>query len=238
MNWRGIPQSLAMRQRTHPYGEPRTDDRFRRRDADGCGRDDRAPGKAAHDWRARFCLAAVLLTTSCASYKRATISYLPDQKDATYAAQKKALNHPLYNIIPRKRAQIRWYDASRWISSDFLGNDEDGIFGEAASYSTNITVKTFCLWQLRNPLHNFDFYTIGSAGWKRHRHLSIINTGAAGARFFSTRDAGPAGAGKAAFQFTFNDYKPFLSLRILKLEAYLGWRREGNFGAAFRGSHP
>jgi hypothetical protein len=122
------------------------------------------------------------------------------------------------------------------MASDFLGNDEDGIFGEAASYSTNIRVKTFSRWQLRNPLHNFDFYTIGSAGWKRHRHLSVVETSAAGTGFFTTRPAANVGQGKAAFQFTFNDYKPFVSFKIARLEAYLGWRSGGNFGAALRGS--
>jgi predicted GIY-YIG superfamily endonuclease len=43
--WRRVkPQSLVTHLRTQPEGEPASDERFRWRDADGCGRDDRAPG--------------------------------------------------------------------------------------------------------------------------------------------------------------------------------------------------
>jgi hypothetical protein len=178
----------------------------------------------------------LLFTISCATYRQPTSRYLPDKKAETYDAQTKALLNPLYRVIPRKRAQIRWYDASHWMASDLFGNDEDGIFGEAAGFSTNISAKTFCRWQLRNPLHNFDFYTIGSAGWKHHHHLAILSADKTGTRLFTTADLAPVGQGKAAFQITFNDYKPFLSFKLFKLEAYLGWRREGNFGAALRGS--
>src|SRR5208283_2188235 len=40
------PESLAMCLEIHQKGEPVSDDWFRRRDADGCGRDDRAPKKS------------------------------------------------------------------------------------------------------------------------------------------------------------------------------------------------
>jgi hypothetical protein len=46
----GEPESLAMRLWTHSKGERIADQRFRRRDADGCGRDDRAPREVANDW--------------------------------------------------------------------------------------------------------------------------------------------------------------------------------------------
>jgi hypothetical protein len=41
---------LAMGLRTHPAGEPVSTERFRRRGADGCGRDDRAPQEIANYW--------------------------------------------------------------------------------------------------------------------------------------------------------------------------------------------
>src|ERR1039458_4144288 len=44
------PESLAMCLRIHPRGGAVSDERFRRRDADGCGRDDRAPRKVVADW--------------------------------------------------------------------------------------------------------------------------------------------------------------------------------------------
>ena len=44
-----LPESLAMCLRIHPRGGPVSSERFRRRDADGCGRDDHAPGEVAND---------------------------------------------------------------------------------------------------------------------------------------------------------------------------------------------
>ena len=48
--WQDSPESLAMCLRSHPKGELVLAGRFRRRDADGGGRDDRAPLKIANDW--------------------------------------------------------------------------------------------------------------------------------------------------------------------------------------------
>ena len=47
---RSSPESLAMCLRSHPKGELVLAGRFRRRDADGGGRDDRVPLKIANDW--------------------------------------------------------------------------------------------------------------------------------------------------------------------------------------------
>ncbi len=180
----------------------------------------------------------LLLFTSCASYKHPTSAYLPDKNDPTFAAQEKALARPVYKYIPRKREQIRWYDLGHRVSSDFLGNDEDGVYGERAGFSTNINVRTFWKWQARNPLHNFTFHVVGSAGWKHHRHWAVIKADREGAKFFTTKYPETFGEGKRTFLFTFNDYKPFLSFRIFGMESYLGWRATGNFGAAFRKRHP
>jgi hypothetical protein len=43
------PESLAMRLGTHQKGGADSDDWFRRRDADGCGRDDCGPEEIAND---------------------------------------------------------------------------------------------------------------------------------------------------------------------------------------------
>jgi hypothetical protein len=43
------PESLAMCLLTHPIGGPDSVEGFRRRDADGCGRDDRASEEVAND---------------------------------------------------------------------------------------------------------------------------------------------------------------------------------------------
>jgi hypothetical protein len=44
------PESLATGLRIHPGGGPVSDRGIRRRDADGGGRDDRAPKDVANDW--------------------------------------------------------------------------------------------------------------------------------------------------------------------------------------------
>jgi hypothetical protein len=44
------PESLASCLLTHPRGGPISVEAFRRRDADGCGRDDRAPEEVTKDW--------------------------------------------------------------------------------------------------------------------------------------------------------------------------------------------
>ena len=45
------PESLAIWLKTHQNGEAISDARFRRRDANGCDRDGRAPERVANDWR-------------------------------------------------------------------------------------------------------------------------------------------------------------------------------------------
>ena len=179
-----------------------------------------------------------LLTTSCASYKRPTISYLPEKKDPSYTAQKTALEHPVYNYIPRKREQIKWFDIGHRFNSGLLGNDDDGVFGERAGFSTNITMKTFWAWQRRNPLHNFTFYVIGSAQWKKHHHFAVIKADHVETKLFTVKHTKVTGESQRAFLFTFNDYKPFTLFRLFGMEGYLGWRATGNFGAAFRKWHP
>ena len=94
-----------------------------------------------------FCLVKALLSFlimafagGCASYKISTreISQTLDQDSKRLAApdcfdvnENAAFDHPLYNIIPRHRSQIRWYDAGHWTTWMLFGNDDDGIFGEA-----------------------------------------------------------------------------------------------------------
>ena len=151
--------------------------------------------------------------------------------------QEKALARPVYKYIPRKREQIRWYDLGHRVASDFLGNDEDGVYGERAGFSTNISARTFWKWQARNPLHNFTFHVVGSAGWKHHRHWAVIKADKVGTKIFTVKETAISAQAKRAFLFTFNDYKPFLLCRVFGMEAYLGWRTSGNLGAAFRKWH-
>ena len=85
-----------------------------------------------------------LLMPGCA-YRKPIESYLPAKDDSRYKMCLKASKHPLYNIVPRHREQIRSCDFFHWATWAFAGNDDNGIFGELSSkpYSTNIFSKTF-----------------------------------------------------------------------------------------------
>jgi len=53
------PEPLAICLLIHPKGGPVSVGGFRRRDADGCGRDDRAPKEISNDWGLQSAMAAV-----------------------------------------------------------------------------------------------------------------------------------------------------------------------------------
>jgi hypothetical protein len=193
-------------------------------------------------WYVFAALAGALLTTSCASYKVPTSTFARQRsgKDAAHytAVEERALKHPLYRVIPRHRSQVRWYDLPHWMRWGLVGNDDDGIFGEAIPYSTNIHTWTFCRWSTRNSLHNFTFYVIGSAHWKRHYHAALFSISGRGVRAFS-RDTGEVHDSNNSFKIAFNDFKPFISLQFShfknrRFQFYVGWRGRGNLGFKLR----
>lgn len=152
-----------------------------------------------------------------------------------------ALRHPLYQIIPRHRCQIRWFDLGHWMTWMLFGNDDDGIFGEEPSASYRIDQPNHLgkaiSWMIRNPLHNFCFYVIGSAHC-RNSELTIIKMTPCQLCFLKyEKEAKTVFAGKGAgFFLGLHGWKPFVSMRLMygpdaKSEAYLGWRCRGNFGA-------
>ena len=185
-----------------------------------------------------------MLATSCASYKRPTSSFARERsgEHATHyaAVEQRALEHPLYCMIPRHRKQVRWYDLGHWTSWGLIGNDDNGIFGEskAVPYSTNIHTGTFCRWAARNSLHNFTFYVIGSAHWRHHYNAVLLSVADTGVRAFS-RGQGKVFDSDNAFKIAFNDFKPFISLQFRhfknrRFQFYVGWRERGNLGFKLR----
>jgi len=183
------------------------------------------------------------------AYKIPTLNYLGERddlhnsklSDEQYKIKKEALSHPLYNLIPRHREQIRWWDISHWITWNLFGNDDDGIFAEETNIYRNepIGFPRFLKWTLRNPLHNFTFYTIGSAGEKEHHTYTLLRIDADGLTYFKKGDRGIVFAkGRNAFYLSFNDHKPFVSLKLSyfsrQLRFYFGWRERGNFGIKFQ----
>lgn len=154
--------------------------------------------------------------------------------------REEALSHPLYNLIPRHREQIRWWDVPHWITWNLFGNDDDGIFAEETGmYSDEaISFSRFLKWTARNPAHNFTFYTIGSAERNEHHNYTLVRIDSDGLTCFKEEGGVVFGKGKNAIQLGFNDHKPFISLKLSyfsrQLRFYFGWRERGNFGIKFQ----
>ncbi len=74
-------------------------------------------------------------------------------------------------------------------------------------------------WNLRNPMHNFNFYVIGVANKKFSRSGK-----------FPEKNSDPRGG----WDFEAARYKfiwlPYLSYHRSKFDFYFGWRNRGNFG--------
>jgi len=175
---------------------------------------------------------SLLLLASCAAYKVPTNAYGPKPYDPYWAVRQRAIESPIYNYVPRKREQLKPLDV-RWLSWCFVGNEDDGIFGEYAAkapYSTNINFGTFCSWSiLRNPTHNFSSYVIGSSDWKRHYSYSVIGVGGQKpVRVFSNAAKWPK-QDEPFFDIGFNDFKPYLKFNPWISDLFFGWRKSGSF---------
>ena len=185
-----------------------------------------------------------IFTTSCASYKVPSSSFSRErtgEQAAHYSCvEQRALQHPLYRVIPRHRSQVHWFDVARWITWGLWGNDDNGIFGESqrVPYSTNIHTGTCALWATRNPLHNFSFYVIGSAHWEHHYNAILFSASGEGVRAFA-RGKEAVFDSDNAFKIAFNDFKPFIALQFAhfknkRFQFYAGWRERGNLGFKLR----
>lgn len=195
-------------------------------------------------WFAYAVAGTALFATSCASYKVPSSSFARTRSGAHaahYAAvEQRALEHPLYRAIPRHRSQARWYDVPRWTHWGLVGNDDNGIFGESqrVPYSTNIHLGTFVRWSARNSLHNFSFYVVGSAHWKRHYRVALLSAGDYGVRAFC-RGEDKVFDSDNSFKIALHDFKPFISCQFShfknrRFQFYVGWRERGNLGFKFR----
>ena len=177
------------------------------------------------------------LFCSCCAYKIPTSTFGPKPNDPYFEVRQRAVDSGLYNVVPRSRHQIEFPDV-RWLSWALAGNDDDGIFGEFSGrdpYSTNITFGTFVSWAIvRNPLHNFDFYVIGTAWWETHYNWSLLGVGGRP----TVRVVQNAGKwphhDQPSFDVGFNDFKPYIKLDPWILDFFVGWRRNGSFEIKFR----
>lgn len=190
----------------------------------------------------------IFLLCGCASYKIPTQAFQQMPMDVMYTEtdienKKEALSHWLYHVIPRHRCQIRWYDIPHWTTWMLFGNDDDGIFGEepTARYcpSQKIGFSKATAWNLRNPLHNFCFYVIGSADRSNSEFTLLKITPDEYCLFKYYPEAKKVFASeKTSFYMALHGGKPFVSLRIVynatrKGDFYFGWRERGNFGIKF-----
>lgn len=187
----------------------------------------------------RFLLffALLIFTILFTDYKKPADECIPGQlseKEAT------ACNHMLYKIIPRHRAQIKWYDIGHWTTWALFGNDDDGIFGEGkkANYKPQepISAKLALYWTCRNPLHNFCFYVIGQA-YMKNSELALVSIANGSYSFFTYKPEGKTvfEEGSSSLFFGFHGWKPFIAFKMqytpkYHTEFYLGWRERGNFG--------
>ena len=135
---------------------------------------------------------------------------------------------------------MRWYDGPHWLSWGLCGNDDNGLFGESqrVPYSTNIHAWTFTRWSTRNPLHNFSFYVIGSAHWKKHYNAVLFSVANGRVRAFA-RGEEKVFDSDNSFKIAFNDFKPFVACQFShfgnrRFQFYAGWREQGNLGFKLR----
>jgi hypothetical protein len=193
--------------------------------------------------RSLFIIFFAVSLWSCAPYKVKTVEFIERHpsnfnlpKDQTL--RKEGLNHWLYSIIPRHHSQIRFFDIVHWTMWSLLGNNDDGLFGEeeTGKYKTRrkIGVGRAIAWGLRNPLHNFCFYTIGTAYWKNPQFtiLALAKEKKLFMHYEPNEETAFAGKGTSLY-IGLHGWKPFISVRVYYgrlFESYAGWRSRGNFG--------
>lgn len=182
-----------------------------------------------------------IFLSGCASYKIPTAAF---REHVPYHKNKnEALEHWLYRVIPRHRCQIRWYDVGHWTTWMLFGNDDDGLFGEEmdALYLVDepISGRKALKWGLRNPLHNFCFYVIGSAH-RPNSAFTLLNLTPRGVCMFHYTPVGTRSFGSScsSFYLAMHGGKPFIALRLAYTpkhcgDFYIGWRERGNFGIKF-----
>ncbi|MFN4173668.1 MAG: hypothetical protein ACK4HV_00995, partial [Parachlamydiaceae bacterium] len=122
-----------------------------------------------------------------------------------------------------------------------FGNEDDGIYGEDANFLPNEPndEKKARKWWIRNPMHNFCFYVIGSAD-KVNDEITLLKISKKGFDSLSYKPVGDtvfADKGTSLF-IALHGKKPFISLRLgsenRSFDFYMGWRERGNFGLKCR----
>ncbi len=142
-----------------------------------------------------------------------------------------------YKEAPRYRSEIESCDYKSQCAWAIFGNEDDGIYGEEANFLPNEPNDEAKArkWWIRNPLHNFCFYVIGSAD-KVNDEITLFKASKNGIDSFSYKPIGDTVFADTATSIfiALHGKKPFFSLRIgsqyRSFDFYLGWRERGNFG--------
>ncbi len=171
-----------------------------------------------YNFKQGFCFILLILLSSCMAYR----------KDCP---------GDLYDLIPRHKRDIAPGDIVHYTTWALFGNEDDGIFGEESGYKPELPNNGWkaTSWWFRNPLHNFTFYVIGSAG-KDNPEITLFRASKKGVAALCEAPRGSiVFADKATSLFIgLHGLKPFISLRLgsenTSWDMYVGWRERGNFG--------
>ncbi len=168
-------------------------------------------------------------------------SFPLEKREEAFLRYQEAQTHWLYYIIPRHLHTIRWYHFGPWIMWAVFGNEDDGIFGEGphALWQTEERVSIYkaIRWAIRNPLHNFTFYIMGSA-WQKNDELVLLEMDDDSMSCFLYREQASTvfyGRNDSLF-IALHGWKPFVSVKFslpyfnCHCQALCGWRERGNFG--------
>ena len=114
---------MGLMDRGHPIGGPVSDDWFRRRDADGCGRDDRAPEGIAND--SAFTLMEVMIAV--AIFFMAMFTILAVLSSSLHAASLLRSSGPTAGMVA---AQL----AATALTNNFEEGSDSGNFNDIPIY--------------------------------------------------------------------------------------------------------
>lgn len=200
-----------------------------------------------HKFSFSVIIISLMCFTSCIRYRIDTENLFYEETNEMPSPhsdyQIEAHSHWLYQYVPRHRSQIAWYDLCHWTSWALFGNDDDGIFGEDSVRAYKCNQAASCAkaaqWNLRNPLHNFCFYVIGSAH-RTNSELTLLKLaeGRLNALNYSPNPGVVFPSENSCFFLALHGGKPFISLRLRysqnwRGDFYFGWRERGNFGIKF-----
>lgn len=166
-----------------------------------------------------------------------------DSAEKSWKQYLKASSHWLYHYIPKSYKALSFWHLGPWTLWLLFGNNDDGIFGEGPhalwEEEHEPSLYKAIKWTIRNPLHNYTFYILGSAYCSANEFV-LYAAQEGGINYFEYREEGKTvfSHQKSALFLGFHGYKPFISFRYTlesgrRVECFSGFRERGNFGLKF-----